>query len=276
MTILDHPSVPSRPTGPLPSDAAPPRRSRVSRVLIGLAGLLVVTVLLGLGTWQVFRLQWKLDLIARVDARVHAAPVPPPGPQAWSGVTADADQYRHVAVDGTFDNAKETFVQAVTEQGPGFWLLTPFRTAAGFTVLVNRGFVPADRRDPASRAAGEISGDTGVAGLLRMTEPGGAFLRNNDPADDRWYSRDVAAIAAKRGLAEPVAPYFIDADATPNPGGLPIGGLTVVSFPNSHLVYAITWYALALMLAGALVWAVRDERRARSDGARAGVAPGRP
>ncbi len=248
----------------MPVDGPPPRRSRLSRVLLGVAGVLTVAVLLGLGTWQVYRLQWKLDLIARVDARVHAAPVGPPGPQVWPEVTADADQYRHVAARGTFDNSRETFVQAVTEQGAGFWVLTPLHTAAGFSVLVNRGFVPTDRRDPASRAAGQVSGETGVSGLLRVTEPGGAFLRRNDPADDRWYSRDVAAIAAKRGLAEPVAPYFIDADATPNPGGLPIGGLTVVSFPNNHLVYAITWYALALMLAGALIWAVRDERRSRA------------
>ncbi len=255
-----------------------PRRSRLTRALVGLAGLLTVAVLLGLGTWQVFRLQWKLDLIARVEARVHAAPISPPGPQAWADVTADADQYRHVAARGTFDNSRETFVQAVTEQGAGFWLLTPLRTPTGFTVLVNRGFVPTDRRGAASRAAGQVSSDTAVVGLLRVTEPGGAFLRHNDPADDRWYSRDVAAIAAKRGLAGPVAPYFIDADATPNPGGLPIGGLTVVAFPNNHLVYAVTWYALALMLAGALVWAVRDERRSGVGVARAanGANPGRP
>jgi surfeit locus 1 family protein len=227
------------------------------------AGGLTVLVLLGLGTWQLHRLSWKLDLIASVDARVRAAPVAPPGPAAWPGVSAEADQYRHVALRGVFENGRETFVQAVTEAGAGFWVLTPLRADAGFTVLVNRGFVPGDRRDPATRPAGQPAGETAVTGLLRVTEPGGAFLRHNDPAADRWYSRDVAAIAAKRGLTGPVAPYFIDADATPNPGGLPVGGLTVIAFPNNHLVYAITWYALALMLAGALAWAVREERRAR-------------
>ena len=153
----------------------------------------------------------------------------------------------------------------MTERGPGFWVLAPFRTDDGFTVLVNRGFVPQDRRDPASRAAGQSTGETSVTGLLRMTEPGGGFLRSNDPAGDLWYSRDVAAIAAKRGLG-PVAPYFIDADATPNPGGLPVGGLTVIAFPNNHLVYAITWYALAAMLAGAMVWMAREEMRSRQGG----------
>ena len=264
------PGVPS--TGPAstgaprpgdgPPAASPGRGLAKGIVLLG-AGGLVVLLLLALGTWQVHRLSWKLDLIASVDARVRAAPVAPPGPAAWPEVSAEADQYRHVALRGTFENDRESFVQAVTDAGAGFWVLTPLRADAGFTVLVNRGFVPGDRRDPQTRAAGQVAGDTAVTGLLRVSEPGGAFLRHNDPADDRWYSRDVAAIAAKRGLVGPVAPYFIDADATPNPGGLPVGGLTVIAFPNNHLVYAITWYALAVMLAGALAWVVREERRAR-------------
>lgn len=140
--------------------------------------------------------------------------------------------------------------------------MTPFRTDAGFTVLVNRGYVPTDRRAPDSRAAGQIEGETTVQGLLRITEPRGGFLRANDPAADSWRSRDVAAIAAKRGLTE-VAPYFVDADATANAGGWPKGGLTVIRFPNSHLVYALTWFGLALMLAAGGAFLAWDERRVR-------------
>jgi surfeit locus 1 family protein len=238
-------------------------RSAGSLVAIAMAALLAILGLLALGTWQVHRLAWKLDLIARVDARVHAPPVPPPGPAAWPDVTAERDEYRHVVVRGTFRNDRETLVQAVTEQGPGFWVMTPLVTDGGFTVLINRGFVPSDRRDPATRAAGQIAGPTTVTGLLRVTEPGGSFLRSNDPAGDHWYSRDVAAIAIKRGLG-PVAPYFIDQDATPKPGRYPVGGLTVISFPNNHLVYALTWYGLAVLLGGATVWIGRDEWRRRT------------
>lgn len=140
--------------------------------------------------------------------------------------------------------------------------MTPLRTDAGFVVLVNRGFVPPEHRAPASRAEGELAGPAAVTGLLRMSEPKGAFLHKNDPADGRWYSRDVAAIAAARGLTD-TAPYFVDADATANPGGWPIGGLTVIAFPNSHLVYAITWYGLALMLAGGAFYIGREEWQAR-------------
>ncbi len=222
-----------------------------------MAGLSVVFI--ALGTWQVQRLFWKLDLIERVDARVHAAPVPAPAPHTWPAITAANYEYRHVIAQGTFDHAKETFVQAVTELGPGFWVLTPLTTTEGQTILINRGFVPAEKRDPATRTASLTNGMTTISGLLRMSEPGGGFLRSNDPSADRWYSRDVAAIAAAKGLAN-VAPYFIDADKMSSPGEYPVGGLTVVKFRNSHLVYAVTWYALAIMAITASFFLLRRKK----------------
>ncbi len=215
--------------------------------------LVLTLVFAALGTWQVQRLFWKLDLIARVDARVQAGPVPSPAQGEWGGISAEKDEYRHVTATGTFEHGKSVLVQAVTERGAGYWLMTPLLLSDSSLVLVNRGFLPAAERNSAARTASEIvAGPVTVTGLLRISEPGGAFLRSNDPANDRWYSRDVDAIARSKDLM-PAAPYFIDADATPNPGGLPIGGLTVVQFRNSHLVYAATWYALAIMTAAALI-----------------------
>jgi surfeit locus 1 family protein len=228
-------------------------------VLSGVAGLLA------LGTWQLERLTWKVELIERVDRRLHAAAVAAPGPPAWQTINATADEYRRVTVSGHFLNDRETLVQAVTEFGGGFWVLTPFRSTGGFTVLVNRGFVPPDKRAPRTRADGLVAGEVVVTGLIRMTEPKGGFLRSNDPGVDRWYSRDVQAIADARGLSE-VAPYFIDADATQGSGAFPVGGLTNVTFRNSHLIYAITWYVLATMLALAGFRVVGDEWRLRRGG----------
>ncbi len=229
-------------------EAAPsPSFSRSRLVLMGVL-LLLVVVFFALGTWQVQRLFWKFDLIARVDARIQAQAVPAPSRAQWKAVGAEKDEYRRVTVTGDFEHDKTVLVQAVTERGAGFWVLTPTRRQDHTTVLINRGFVPSDRRDASERAKGNVAGTVEVTGLMRMSEPGGAFLRSNDPANDRWFSRDVAAIAASKGLVD-VAPYFVDADATPVVGGLPIGGLTVVRFRNSHLVYALTWYALAMMSA---------------------------
>jgi surfeit locus 1 family protein len=224
--------------------------------------LLGVTGLMALGVWQLERRVWKLQLIDQVEQRIHAAPVAVPAPETWPQINAADDAYLRVSASGRFLNDRETLVQAVTERGSGYWVITPFRTVQGFTVLINRGFVAPDLRDPAKRVAGRIAGDTVITGLVRMTEPKGGFLRANDPAAGRWYSRDVAAIAAARGLSD-VAPFFIDADATPNPGGWPVGGLTVIAFPNNHLVYALTWFGLALMLIGAMAFVAHDEWRFR-------------
>ncbi|QPF87952.1 SURF1 family protein [Bradyrhizobium genosp. L] len=236
------------------------RAARPSVPLLTL-GMLGVVLLTALGVWQIERRTWKLELIERVEQRVHAAPVPLPPSSSWPAINAAGDEYRHVTISGSFLNTDETLVQAVTTEGPGFWVMTPLRTADGTTVLVNRGFVPPDKRAPATRHDGEPKGPVTVTGLLRMSEPRGGFLRNNDPAAGRWYSRDVAAIAATHGLSL-VAPYFIDADATPNPDGYPLGGLTIVRFPNNHLIYALTWFTLAFMLAGALLRNLRGRGRA--------------
>lgn len=225
------------------------------RTVAGAAILVAIAGFVALGVWQLERRAWKLDLIARVDARLAAAPVPAPGPAEWPAITREADEYRRVTATGRFLDDRAVTTLAVTARGPGYWVMTPLETP-GFTVLVNRGFVPQDRRDPSTRPEPRPSGPVTVAGLLRLTEPGGGFLRRNDPADGRWYSRDVAAIAAAQGLGT-VAPYFIDADATPNPGGLPIGGLTVVTFRNAHLSYALTWFALAAGLAFLAIRAAR-------------------
>ena len=207
------------------TEARPTTAKRHTAFAAIMAGL--VLVFLALGTWQVQRLFWKLDLIERVEQRLGASPVHAPGPNAWAGMTSAASEYLKVRATGRFLNDKETHVQAVTDLGAGHWVLTPLQTAEGFTVLVNRGFVSPDRRDPETRLEGQITGETTVTGLVRITEPDGAFLRTNDPAADRWHSRDVSAIASARELTD-AAPYFIDADATPNPGGWPVGGLMFV------------------------------------------------
>lgn len=239
------------------SDSNAAKRSSGTRVLLCGIAALVIAGFVALGVWQLHRLSWKLDLIAQIDQRIHALPVDVPGPANWPSVNADHDAYRHVSVTGVWLPSEDTLVQAVTARGAGYWVMTPLRTGAGFTVLVNRGFVPADDKQAQAGAVTQTARPAEVSGLLRVTEPHGGFLRTNDPQAGRWFSRDVAAIAAARGLTD-VAPYFIDASATPAES-FPVGGLTVVSLPNHHLQYALTWFAMAAALAGAMVYVVRAE-----------------
>ena len=257
-----------------PDGSATPLADRGPRSTAVLVALTVVAFglfagLVALGTWQVERRAWKHALIARVGQRVQATAVPAPGHDEWRRISASRDEYRRVRLTGTFLHDRETLVQALTSLGGGYWVLTPLRSADGSVVLVNRGFVLSERRDRASRVAGEPQGETAVSGLLRVTEPGGAFLRRNDPAMDRWYSRDVQAIALRRRLTT-VAPYFVDADALPGVQDDsvlavgPVGGLTVIDFHDNHLAYALTWYTLALMVAAATVHLLHAEWRLRN------------
>lgn len=244
--------------------ARPRQRSTLLRLALLTLALLACAGFVALGTWQVHRLYWKRDLIERVEQRVHAAPIPAPGPKDWPQVGAADYEYRRVSVKGTLLNAQSAKVQASTELGSGYWLLTPLRAADGAVIMINLGFISLEQARGALLQQPVAPFE--VTGLLRISEPGGGFLRKNDPASERWYSRDVAAIAAAHKLAD-VAPYFIDADAASaarlaiGGGVAPVGGLTVIAFHNSHLVYALTWYGLALMMAGACFWVVRDERR---------------
>lgn len=248
--------------------------------MLTLVGIAFFVAFVALGVWQVQRLAWKLDLIERVSQRLAAPPAPLPAKAQWPTVDAAGYEYRTVRLQGMWLPQKTVLTQASTQLGPGYWVVTPLQLADGDQVLVNRGFVPQDQRTQwlspttASAPNGNDTGTVTVEGLLRLSEPGGGFLRHNNPAEQRWYSRDVAAIAQAQQLPN-AAPFFIDA-GIPNPrsaasadspqttqGPWPRSGLTVVHFSNTHLVYALTWFGLALMVVGAAWLVARYEVRLR-------------
>ncbi|QIB36299.1 SURF1 family protein [Ancylobacter pratisalsi] len=239
---------------------------------VALTVLVAFGILVGLGVWQLERLAWKQELIGKVEARIHQPAQPVPEEADWGRVDFENDEYRHVTATGRFDHDREVQVYALVDTapdgsgGPGYWVITPLVLADGAAILVNRGFVPLDRRTPASRAEGQVEGLVTVTGLLRMPEQAGMFTPANDPQADSWFTRDPRAIASAKGLLR-VAPFLIDADAGSNPGGLPIGGLTRVSFPNRHLEYALTWFGLAATLIGVSVAFAWSRRRRRAEGA---------
>jgi surfeit locus 1 family protein len=204
-------------------------------------------LLLGLGTWQVQRLHWKEGLIA---AR-HEAATGPAVPVPASLAAARGLEFHRVRAVGEFLYDHELYLIASSDRGnPGFDVFTPLRLRDGRLLIVNRGWVPLDRKDPHSRAAGQIEGPVAVEGLLRLA--GGKpsmFTPDNEPGRDMWFWVDLPAMARAAGVGT-VLPFYLDAGPAPNPGGWPRGGTTHLELPNHHLQYAITWYALA---AGLLV-----------------------
>jgi surfeit locus 1 family protein len=208
--------------------------------------------------WQLQRLSWKLALIATVNSHMAAAPITL---DRITTLPPDEAQYRRVTLHGRFDHAHEAYVFTIAAAGaPVYHVLTPFRSDDGRMMMVDRGEVPKDRLDPASRAAGNVPGETKVTGVWRKPDPPGLFTPAPDRAHRIWYARDLAGIAAADHLRL-AAPVVVEADATPNPGGWPKGGQTVVSFRNQHLSYAVTWFGLAAGLLG--VWLAYHISRGR-------------
>ncbi|MEL6915369.1 MAG: SURF1 family cytochrome oxidase biogenesis protein [Pseudomonadota bacterium] len=217
----------------------------------------VFVTMVGLGNWQIQRLGWKLDLIEAVETRAFSAEVEAP----TGAVSEEADEYLRVEVAGSFLFDETRRVKAVTDLGLGNWLLTPLDTSDR-VIWINRGFIP-------QNFAGEIEEPAGpqrVTGLLRITEPEGTLLERNDPEAERWVARDVAVLSETAGLR--TESYFIDADHLTAPGTFPRGGLTILEFRNNHLSYALTWYAMALLFGGAMVWVIWDRLRAKKRGPR--------
>jgi surfeit locus 1 family protein len=206
----------------------------------------VVLLLLGLGFWQIERLFWKRELIAQRQAAVAAAPTAVP----QSFEEARGDEFHHVTDEGVFLHDKEVFLGATSEVGRnGYQVLTPLKEPGGRIVFVNRGFIPAELKDPTKRSAGQIPGTVRVAGLVRLppAEKPAWFLPDNRADLNYWFWIDLPAMAVAEQLNR-VAPFYIDADTTPNPGGWPNGGVTRLELPNDHLQYAITWFSLAVAL----------------------------
>jgi surfeit locus 1 family protein len=235
----------------------------------GFFALIAFAILCALGIWQIERLAWKQDLIARVENRSRAEARPLPPEQDWPQVSAARDEYRHVRLEGKFRYDREAFAYALLSDprgrfsGPGYWVMTPLELDSGALVFVNRGFVPMDRMDLPTRTAGQEGSRVTITGLLRMPEGRNWFTPPDDTGRRIWQERDPAAIARAEGLAR-VAPFFVDAEES-GPGGLPQGGETRVTFSNNHLQYVVTWFGLALaLLAVFAAFAHKEWQRGRA------------
>jgi surfeit locus 1 family protein len=221
----------------------------------------VVLLCLGLGFWQIERLFWKRELIAQRQAAMAAVPIAAPR----SLEEARGMEFHPVTDHGVFLHDREIFLGATSDAGRnGYQVLTPLQESEGRVVFVNRGFIPAELKDPAKRSGGQIAGMIRVQGLLRFApaEKPAWFLPDNRADLNYWFWVDLPAMAAADGL-ENVAPFYIDADATPNPEGWPKGAVTRLELRNDHLQYAITWFSLAIALI--VIYFLYHRRYARSE-----------
>jgi surfeit locus 1 family protein len=228
-----------------------------------------IAILIGLGVWQLDRKVWKENLIAQLTERLDAAPSALPARSDWDRLTQDKDEFRRVTFPAQFIGGEEALVYAAGSalrsdiKGPGYFVLAPARLPGGSIVIVNRGFVPVERKDPATRTAGLPQDVIDVVGVMRWPEARGTFTPADEPQNNVWYLRDQKAIAQAKKW-DTSAPFYIDQESPVPPGSLPLPAKLEVHLPDNHLQYAITWFGLALALAGVyVVWlAGRFRRRA--------------
>ncbi len=262
-----------------------PRRRSWIGILVPAS--LAFCILIGLGVWQIQRKAWKEGLIALLTERLAAPPEALPPSKSWPQLGQAGDEYRRVEFRAAFEPNRDALVYASATafrpdvDGPGYWVFTPARVADGGVVMVNRGFVPEGGQDPKSRPGGQlsgtvpgtvdVSGTVDIVGTMRWPDPRHWFTPNDEPSHNLWFSRDPSAIAAAKGIG-PVAPFYVEQEAPVPPGGLPQPGKLVVSLPDNHLQYAITWFGLAAVLAGVTISFALSSRRRDAPGT--GPAPG--
>ena len=241
-----------------------PRRKRKSSILdatlMTLAGLVI---LIGLGVWQLDRKVWKENLITTLNTRLGRAPEDLPPRASWAQLREDKEEFRRVVFPAEFLDGEEALVYTAGSplrpdvKGPGYWVFAPARLAGGSIILVNRGFVPADRKDPGTRTEGAPHGVIDIVGVLRWPETRNSFTPADDPKNNVWFLRDSNSIAKSKTWAT-AAPFYIDQEGPVPAGALPKPGKLEVRLPDNHLQYAITWFGLALALAGVfIVWLAR-------------------
>ncbi len=247
--------------------SGPRAAGRARTILTGGLILLCLAILLSLGTWQVERLHWKEGLIAKITERRDAAPVPLADIEA-AVVNGEDIEFRRVTIAGRFDHAKERHFFATHQGQTGFYVYTPLTLDDGRTLLVNRGFIPYEMKEPAKRGEGQVTGEVNFTGYARtkLEAKPSSLVPDNDLPKNIFYWKDIAAMTTSAGLDPArVLPFFVDADATvKNPGGFPVGGVTQFDLPNNHLQYAVTWYGLALALSGVVAAMWLKRRRSAS------------
>lgn len=223
-----------------PEETAPQRLPLVPVVFF-------VLILCGLGTWQLQRLEWKKQILADIETAQQAEPLDL-NEQFMRNITMP--DYQRLKVTGHFDHAHEFYVPSRVHDGKvGFHIVTPFITPMGQTYLVNRGWVPLEQKLPATRSAGQVEGEVTLQGLARIPQSPSRWQPPNDVAHNLWYGMDLPLMYISSDIKTGPPLFYIDADASPNPGGLPIGGITRLNISNNHLQYAITWYSLAAIIA---------------------------
>ena len=209
--------------------------------------LIVFPILILLGSWQVYRLIWKENLIEYYQNQSSSA---------FLDLSKDISsklnlEFRKVKFKGTFLNSKEIYISGKTYEGNiGFHVVTPFRMQNNKTVFINRGWVSEGYRDPEKRKFSLLNNETEINGIIRFPQKKGYFVPENDPNKGFWFTINPNEIIKflKFKEIDTISEFYVDAIRQEGKIKIPIGANGKPNLRNQHLSYAITWYSLALVL----------------------------
>ena len=213
----------------------------------------VVTTLISLGFWQLDRLNWKQHLLGRIKARIAAPRISLPR----EDIVLQELEFRGVSFAGKFVEGRDVRLFAMDERGaPGYHLYSHFRLEDGRGLIVNRGWLPKQEADKESADFRPRQPLGTLTGRVRLSQTKTLFTPANDIEANIWYFADLDAIATYLSVLDAV-PFFVELDDD-GAGLWPRGSVMRLNFPNNHLQYAITWFALAGV--AALIFGLRQFR----------------
>lgn len=209
-----------------------------------------LAILLMLGFWQLDRLAWKTALIETFNQRATAPSIVPPQP----GTDLTELEFHSLKMDGQFLHDKEIYLTGRTYEGnAGFHVVTPFKTEAGQVILVNRGWVSEQYREPESRPFSVNDAPQSIQAILRLPQKKGYFVPDNEPKKGFWFTLRPDEIASHLSISEMMTEYYADAVRQGEVLTLPIAATTNIAVRNTHLNYALTWFGIALSLIGVYI-----------------------
>ena len=198
--------------------------------------ILFITIFCALGTWQLYRLQWKLDLISEITSGIESKPI------EYSDTIKK--NYQRVNVKGKFDFDKQIYLYSLNDNGkPGYDVVTPFRTNKNQNVLINRGWIKKEFKDNPSINI-EIDEEREIIGLLREIYKPNIFKPDNDLKNNIWFSINLEDLKVATGEQFNEFVIFLE----DNEAKIPLPKKISIDVPNNHLKYAITWYAISISI----------------------------
>jgi len=186
-----------------------------------------------LGSWQLYRLQWKKDLINQISIGLNSNPI-----QFSQKIKKN---YQRVSLNGKYDFSNQIYLYSLNDKGqPGFDVITPYTTLRNENVLVNRGWIKKGLKN--NSEINNVSNN--IVGMIRLNKRKNIFTPENDVLKNLWFYINIEEVEKFTGKKFGKFIVYLEDETTKTPKPKKI----TIDVPNNHLKYAITWYSISISI----------------------------